>query len=240
MEKYKGIIWIRNTSSESKSDGNKAYFIDAEFKHFQLYRKGVYEINDAFFYPYHLKTVELTGEIQKQKWMMVEALEEFEASVPPIPSNQEFIFNKSDFPDLINSEGNILGIVEHKFFTDEGTENHRLWLKANLTSGVSIYTKVNEFALLFFFQGRLSVRELFLLRNDENYVIEEKSNEKTVFQKKYFSEKLDIDCLKKIPCADMHYYSIAKDMRLVNPFEEVMKKLELYFINSHESQPSNQ
>ena len=89
MEKYKGIIWIRNTSSGSKSDGNKAYFIDAEFNHFQLYRKGVYEINDSFFYPYHLKIVELTGEIQKQKWMLVEAVEEFEASVPIIPSSQE-------------------------------------------------------------------------------------------------------------------------------------------------------
>ena len=240
MEKYKGIIWIRNTSSGSKSDGNKAYFIDAEFNHYQLFRKGVFEINDLIFYPYHLKTVELTGEIQKEKWMMVEELEELESSVPQMPSNQEFIFNKSDFPDLINSDGPILSIVEHKFFTEDVAENYRLWLRAHVASGVSIYTKVNEFALLFFFQGRLSVKELFLIRNDESYVIEEKSNEKTVFKQKYYSEKLDTDYLKKIPCADMLYYSIAKGMRLENPFEEVMKKLELYFINSHESQPSNQ
>ncbi len=75
MEKHKGIIWVRNFSSGSKSDGNKAYFIDNDFNHYQLYRKGFYEINDSFFYPYHLKTVEVTGEIQKNKWIMVETIE---------------------------------------------------------------------------------------------------------------------------------------------------------------------
>ena len=75
MEKHKGIIWVRNFSSGSKSDGNKAYFIDNDFNHYQLYRKGFYEINDSFFYPYHLKTVEVTGEIQKNNWIMVVGIE---------------------------------------------------------------------------------------------------------------------------------------------------------------------
>lgn len=240
MEKYNGIIWIRNTSSGSKSDGNKAYFIDAEFNHYQLSRKGVYEINDEFFYPYHLKTVEVTGEIQKQKWVMVEAIDYFDASSPSIPLSEDFVFKKSDFLDLINSEGSILKIVEQKFITADGTENYRLWLRAHLESGGAIYAKVNETALLFFFQGRLSVREMFLLRNDESYVIEEKIDGNTVFNQKYYSEKLDAEYLQKISYADMHYYSIPKDMRLENPYIEVMKKLELYFINSHESQASNQ
>jgi hypothetical protein len=240
MKKFKGIIWIRNTTSGSKSDGNKAYFIDAEFNHFQLYRKGVYEINDTFFYPYHLKTVELIGEIQKQKWMMVEAVEEFEASGPSISGSEDFVFKNSEFPDLINSDGTILSIVEQKFVTEDGTENYRLWLRAYVESGIAIYAKVNETTLLFFFQGRLSVKELFLLRNDESYVIEEKEDGKAVFKQKYYSEKLDTDYLKKITCADMHYYSITKGMRLEDPYLEVMKKLEMYFINSHESQPSNQ
>lgn len=240
MEKYKGIIWIRNTSSESKSDGNKAYFIDAEFNYYHLSRKGVYEINDEFFYPYHLKTVEVTGEIQKQKWLMVEAIDYFEASVPSIPGSEDFVFKKSDFPDLINSEGSILKIVEQKFVAADGTENYRLWLRAHVPAGAAIYAKVNETALLFFFQGRLSVRELFLLRNDESYVVEKKIDGNTVFEQKYYSAKFDIDYLQKISCADMHFYSIANGMRIENPYIEVMKKLELYFINSHESQPSNQ
>lgn len=75
MEKHRGIIWVRNFSSGSKSDGNKAYFIDSNFNHYILYRKGIYEINDEFFYPYHLKMVEVTGVIQKQEWLMVEAIE---------------------------------------------------------------------------------------------------------------------------------------------------------------------
>ena len=236
MEKHKGIIWIRNTSAGSKSDGNRVYFIDSEFNHYQLYRKDVYEINDEFFYPYHLKTVEVTGEIQKQKWMMVEAIDYFDASVPPIPSSEVFVFKKSAFPDLINSGGPILNIVEQKFVTQEGTENTRLWLRAHVAAGISIYTKVNETALLFFFQGRLSVKELFLLRNDETYVIEERLDNKPVFKQEHYSEQLEDNYLKKIPCADMHYYSISKGMRLENPYEEVMKKLELYWINAHEIQ----
>jgi len=226
MEKHIGIIWIKNISSGSKSDGNKAYFIDEEFKHYNLYRKGVANVNDDFFYPYHLKTVEVTGEIQKQKWLMAERIDHFYASVPSIPESEEFIFKNSEFPDLIKSEGPILKIVEQKFITADGTDNYRLWLRAHVESELGIYAKVNKAALLFFFQGRLSVRELFLLRNDESYVIEEKINRSTVFKHKYYSEKLDADFLQKIPCADMHYYGIPKDMRLENPYSEVIIKLE--------------
>ena len=87
MEKYIGIIWIRNVSSGSKSDGTKAYFIDEEFNYYQLYRKGVLEINDEFFYPYHLKTVEITSEIQKGKWMMVDSIEIIEDTFKSIENN---------------------------------------------------------------------------------------------------------------------------------------------------------
>lgn len=239
MEKYKGIIWIKNTSSGSKSDGNKAYFIDTDFNHFQLSRKGVYEINDAFFTPYNLKTVEVTGEIQKQKWIIVDEIEYFETPSSLVIKEEDFVFKNSDFPNLINSEGSILNIVEQKFVTEEGIENYRLWLKAYVSSGVNVYVKVNETALLFFFQGRLSVKELFLLRNDETYVIEEIINKQTLIKKHYYSEEFDTDYLSKISCAEMHYYSISKSMRLENPYEDIMKKLELYYINSHESQQSN-
>jgi hypothetical protein len=239
MEKYKGLIWIRNTTSGSKSDGNKAYFIDAEFKHYQLYQKGVFEINDPYFNPYHLKTVEITAEIQKEKWMMVETIEFFDSSVSSLTDEEEFVFKKSEFDDILNSGGPILNIVEQEFVTADGTENYRLWLRAHVQTGIGIYAKVNETALLFFFQGRLSVRELFLLRNDEVYVIEERADRKSVFKQKYYSEKLDADYLRKIPCADMHFYSISEGMRLQNPFEEVMKKLDMFFINSHETQPTD-
>ena len=75
MEKYIGIIWIRNTDVGSKYDGNKAYFIDSDFNHYQLYRKGIFEVNDEYFNPFQLKTVEIMGEIQKQKWIMVDNIE---------------------------------------------------------------------------------------------------------------------------------------------------------------------
>ena len=75
MEKKIGIIWIRNITGGSKSDGNKTYFIDEEFNHYQLYRKGVFEINDTFFDNFNLKNVEVNGEIQKEKWIMVDSIE---------------------------------------------------------------------------------------------------------------------------------------------------------------------
>jgi hypothetical protein len=74
MNQYKGIIWIRNITSGSKSDGNLAFFIDEEFNHYKLYREGVFEINDNFFYPYNLKNVQITGEIQKKKFMKVDSI----------------------------------------------------------------------------------------------------------------------------------------------------------------------
>ena len=85
---YKGIIWIRNTAAGSKSDGNKAYFIDSEFNHYQLYRKEAYEINDTFFYPYHLTSVVVKGEIQNKGWIMVESVDYSDAPVPSIPNTK--------------------------------------------------------------------------------------------------------------------------------------------------------
>ena len=81
MKKRIGIIWIRNISGGSKSDGYKAYFIDEEFNHYQLYRKGIFEINDTFFDTFNLKNVEVTGEIQKEKWMMVDSVEMIAESI---------------------------------------------------------------------------------------------------------------------------------------------------------------
>ena len=239
MEKYKGIIWIKNIQSGSKSDGNKAYFIDHEFNHFLLYRKGIFEINDDYFYPYQLKNVEVAGQIQKGKWIMVENIDFVHETDSTIKCTDKFYFTKSDFPDILYSEGPLLSIVEQKNFTADDIINFRLWLKAHLNVGVSIYAKVNESALLFFFQGRLSVKELFMLRNEEQYIIEDKENGKSVFKKLHYSDQFESDILNNIPCSNYHYYSIAKDMRLNNPFEEVIKKLDLYFINAHESQKPN-
>ena len=75
MLKFKGIIWIRQVSEGSKSDGATPFFIDHDFKHYKLSRKGKFEVNDDYFYPYQLKYVEIQGEILKDAWIQVHSIE---------------------------------------------------------------------------------------------------------------------------------------------------------------------
>lgn len=230
MEKHTGIIIIKSTLSGSKSDGNKAFLISDNFKTYQLYRNGVLDVNDEYFYPFHKKNIVLTGDIQRDKWILVDSVVELddnfllneETNFKPI----KFVKACGELPDLINSEGTILSLVENED-SDNDVTNERLYLKGRIEPNKNIYAKVNDTALLLFFQGRLSVRELFMLRNDELYIIEENSK-----QTPYYYDDVDFQQeLDKIQCGNEHYYSIPESMRIENPFEEVVKKLEFYWMN---------
>jgi hypothetical protein len=234
MEKHKGIILIKGIFGQSKSDGYKAYLITEDFKNYQLYRKDVLDINDAYFYPYHKKNVEIRGEIENDKWILVDSINESDDNIS-FKCEQKFEsikFTKPDegFPDLINSEGAILSLVENKDSNEDPT-NERLYLKGNIGPIKHIYTKVNDISLLLFFQGRLSVKELFMLRSDEVYIIEERSKQTPY----YFDETNFQRELENIESGDKHYYSLPKDMRIEYPFEEVMNKLDLYWMNCQSS-----
>jgi hypothetical protein len=85
MQKIKGIIWIRMVSEGSKSDGATPFLIDHDFKHYKLSRKGKFEVNDNFFYPYQLKYVEIEGEISREEWIQVGSIEILE--MPNISSD---------------------------------------------------------------------------------------------------------------------------------------------------------
>ncbi|GAA4053338.1 hypothetical protein GCM10022388_19650 [Flavobacterium chungnamense] len=236
MEKYKGVIIIKGMFGGSKSDGYKAYLVTDDFKNYQLYRKDTLDINDEYFYSFNKKSVEVIGEIQRDKWILVDSVIEIKDEISE-NENQSFHpikFAKPEegFPQLINSEGSILELVESKDPENDLTKE-RLYLKAFIEPGKSIYAKVNETTLLLFFQGRLSVKELFLLRNDEIYIIEESLNNKKKQTPFYFSENFLQDTINKIQCGNEHYYSLPKDMRIEDPFQEVMKKLELYWSNAH-------
>lgn len=236
MEKYKGIVIIKTNYSGSKSDGFKAYLITDDFKTHQLYRKNVLDINDSYFYPFHKKTVEITGELQKEKWLLVDSTIEIvdEIQIYEIQGFKPIKFKKPEesFPELINSEGSILELVENKDPEGDLT-NERLYLKGFIEPGKYIYTKVNETALLLFFQGSISVKELFLLRNDEIYIIENSSKKQKEQIPFYYDESFLNDYINKIQCGDQHYNLLPMGMRIENPLEEVMKKLELYWSNAH-------
>ncbi len=76
MEKYIGVVILINNQSNSKSDGIKAYLIGNDVKILNLYQQGVLDINDSYFYPFHKKMVQITGVLEKGKWLRVSEIEE--------------------------------------------------------------------------------------------------------------------------------------------------------------------
>ena len=140
-------------------------------------------------------------------------------------------FKKQDYmSDIINSEGSLLSIVE---ITSDTTENERLYLKGKIGFGTSVYCKVNETALNFFFSGRISVKELFLLRNDELFIIEKKDEKGSLNQKIYgFTEEFENEILNQLPFYNLNFFAIPESARIVLPYENIIKKLNIYYINS--------
>jgi len=130
--------------------------------------------------------------------------------------------------DLINSEGPILKLVEN--VDDQEMVNERLYLRGTCLEGkYYIYTKVNDFALELFFQGRISVKELFLLRKDEDYIMEQRGGRQELV---FCDEEFENNVLSTIECGNSHYYSLPQDMRLEDPFREVLTPLKRNFTNS--------
>jgi hypothetical protein len=129
--------------------------------------------------------------------------------------------------DLINSEGPILKLVESVDYQE--MENERLYLRGTCLEGkYYIYTKVNDFVLELFFQGRISVKELFLLRKDEGFIMEKRDGkQELVFSDEAFENKV----LNTIECGNSHYYSLPQGMRLENPFREVLKVIKKDYLN---------
>jgi hypothetical protein len=152
-------------------------------------------------------------------------------------SQPKYRFVESGVPDLLNSEGPCLKLVAQIYQDTDGIENSRLWLRAHLKSGSNLFARVNEAALSLFFQGRLSVAELFALRRDEPFVLEEVDGRNRTFRERYYSEAWWVACLEVLPYAHFHYYGISEGVRLSDPWEQVMKKLDLYWANSHEHLP---
>lgn len=139
-------------------------------------------------------------------------------------------FQKQDYiPDILDSEGTLLSIVES---ISDDMNNERLYLKAKIDFDKSLYCKVNETSLDLFFSGRISVKELFLLRNDEPFIFEK--NEKSyLYQQLYWlTDDFEKEILNKLPFYELSFFAIPKSSRIGNPNENIIKKLNLYYINS--------
>lgn len=72
MEKFCGIIQIKELKAHSKSDGRYVYLYDDEGeKIYRLSRKDVYPIDDAFFFDFENQRVCIIGQLLEDEWLQV-------------------------------------------------------------------------------------------------------------------------------------------------------------------------
>lgn len=132
----------------------------------------------------------------------------------------------NEIKDLINSEGAILTLVESVDLND--MTNERLYLRAICLKGRAyIYCKVNPFVLELFFQGRIAVKELYLIKIDEEYIIEFNGNQYSVVCDEPLIEKV----INGIECANSYYYNLPQNMRIISPFDEILHIVNRDYIN---------
>lgn len=140
-------------------------------------------------------------------------------------------FKKQDYiPDILNSEGPLLSIVEA---ICNDSDNERLYLKANIGFKKSVYCKINETGLKLFISGRISVKEMFLLRNDEPFIIE-KIDEKGDFNHQFYwyTSEFENEILNSLPFFNLSFFSTPESVRIPSPYENIIKTMGFYYINS--------
>jgi len=129
------------------------------------------------------------------------------------------------FQKLLNSEGNFLTLIENE---NSDICKERLYIEGMLSqSGGKIISKINDTALNLFFNNKITIKELFLLRNDEPYIIQDSKKSKT--SKIYTGKDLDL-LMSEIHCGNHYYFSFSEDERCISS-QEAMKYVDMYFIN---------
>ena len=146
------------------------------------------------------------------------------------------IFKKiPKLPDIINSEGGIFEIVEGISFSISSKKfiTRKNLFNKGITRGgkCRVYAKFNHQSLELYFQGRITLIELFLLRMDEPYVVEtRRRNEKgsTGYKQDFvfYDDDFEWLLLSKIQCGSDYYFQLPEGMRIDNPGEDVLDFLK--------------
>lgn len=141
----------------------------------------------------------------------------------------------SNLPDLINSEGGIFEIVEGTILTNSQRYEFQtaMYLKGWIQERRrKIYTRVNPKALEFYFQGRITLKELFLLRMDEPFIVEPptsrsevRGRQEQIFADQEFQETV----LSTLQCGEDYYYQLSEGMRIENPMDKILPVLKERF-----------
>jgi hypothetical protein len=126
----------------------------------------------------------------------------------------------NELKPILNSEGNILTIKKLKRETDE----HDMFLEAIFDQGKKkVYTKITVEALKLYFNSRLRLFEIFLIRSDEPYFIFSENK----FQKIIFGDKLKNEVINTIECGMLFYSDISSGMKS-DPLE-IIRNISLFY-----------
>ena len=68
---FTGILLTQGLFGGSKSDGYKSYLLTDKRKVYALTRENHFELDDAFFYPFHKLNVIVEGELEKDYFLYV-------------------------------------------------------------------------------------------------------------------------------------------------------------------------
>jgi hypothetical protein len=129
------------------------------------------------------------------------------------------------FQVILNSEGDILTLKENK---DPDALNERMYVQGLLkNAGGHIIAKVNDTALKLFFDNKISLKELFLLRNDEPFLF--KKAKSPVSSRFLAGKELD-ELMSQIHCGEHYYSSFSQNERTISP-QKAIEKINMYFIN---------
>lgn len=135
-------------------------------------------------------------------------------------------FKKGQFDNnvIINSDGDILVIVEN--VNDDNINEERPFLCILCNNGeTKIYAPTNKEVLTLYFQGRLMTKELFLIKMDQLYYIENNG----VITEMEYSEEFNNSFIETIDVGNMIFYTIPRDMRIEDPFETIMRYWDLFY-----------
>ena len=122
--------------------------------------------------------------------------------------------------DLINSEGSILSVGYNTNLDDTRFYLMGKYYKNN--TEIPIYTRTNVTIIEMFLQGRISVKELFLLRKDDYYYIKKQNK----FLASTYNKDFHKNIIDKIKCGSAYYDTISPGMRSQKSFDEIKSILE--------------
>lgn len=85
---YTGTVLLRYSNIQSKSEGYVAFLQIDEHTEYQLYRPGVYPIDDSFFTPYDNESVVVEGYLERNEFIAVTSVSR--AEMPDNPNGSSY------------------------------------------------------------------------------------------------------------------------------------------------------